>query len=411
MNTTPAPTSATANATSLAKTAKRPTALQYLDRALGELKSLGFAREGDAGTAPIIGLLNQISDLDEDRVAAIARTLDQASHFNEVVREQVAGMNVGQRYEGITARFDSIRDDAKMLVDQYADGKIGTIERVQNVWMKMTRGDIASRFEKIRDLYLEVAEETRNQVERETRILEAYRDFRGALKNSEVLALEVLNTAESHLEAAKANLNAKMDAVNAYGGDDPAERASLELDRDEALRSTQKEEKRYQIAKDLSDNITVGYNTSEVIMTRLVQTTNAKERIYAQSISFFGTNETVLTALTATFTGMHGLHESTQTLEAMKDGINKSLETLSEIGGQVHEAAVKAGYGPTIASAAVKQLVDSVITYQERSQEIINEMRVLSTQNADEIRVAVEDGKKRLARLVESGAAAALEKA
>ncbi|MEM1193553.1 MAG: cell surface protein [Pseudomonadota bacterium] len=402
---------ATANATSLAKTAKRPTALQYLDRALGELKSLGFAREGDAGTAPIIGLLNQISDLDEDRVAAIARTLDQASHFNEVVREQVAGMNVGQRYEGITAGFDSIRDDAKMLVDQYADGKIGTIERVQNVWMKMTRGDIASRFEKIRDLYLEVAEETRNQVERETRILEAYRDFRGALKNSEVLALEVLNTAESHLEGAKADLNAKMDAVNAYTSDDPAERASLELDRDEALRSTQKEEKRYQIAKDLSDNITVGYNTSEVIMTRLVQTTNAKERIYAQSISFFGTNETVLTALTATFTGMHGLHESTQTLEAMKDGINKSLETLSEIGGQVHEAAVKAGYGPTIASAAVKQLVDSVITYQERSQEIINEMRVLSTQNADEIRVAVEDGKKRLARLVESGAAAALEKA
>ncbi|MEO0394284.1 MAG: cell surface protein, partial [Pseudomonadota bacterium] len=73
-------TTATANATSLAKTAKRPTALQYLDRALGELKSLGFAREGDAGTAPIIGLLNQISDLDEDRVAAIARTLDQASH-------------------------------------------------------------------------------------------------------------------------------------------------------------------------------------------------------------------------------------------------------------------------------------------------------------------------------------------
>ena len=403
--------SATKNANALAKAAKRPTALQYLDRALGELKALGFAREDEPGTAPIIGLLNQITDLDEDRVAAIARTLDQASHFNEVVREQVSGMNVGERYEGITAGFDSIREDAKMLVDQYADGKIGTIERVQNVWMKMTRGDIASRFDKIRDLYLEVADETRNQVERETRILEAYRDFRGALKNAEVLALEVLNTAEAQLNNAKANLNAKMDAVNAYSGDDPAERAIHELDRDEALRTTQKEEKRYQIAKDLSDNITVGYNTSEVIMTRLVQTTNAKERIYSQSISFFGTNETVLTALTATFTGMHGLHESTQTLEAMKDGINKSLETLSDIGGQVHEAAIKAGYGPTIASAAVKQLVESVITYQERSQEIIKEMRVLSTQNAEEIRTSVEDGKRRLARLVEAGAAAALEKA
>jgi len=397
--------------TTLTKSAKRPTALQYLDRALGELKSMGFARDGETGTAPIVGLLNQISSLDEDRVATIARTLDQASHFNEVVREQVSGMNVGERYEGITAGFTSIRDDAKSLVDQYADGKISTMERISNMWMKMTRGDIATRFDKIRKLYLEVADETRNQVERETRILEAYRDFRGAMKQSEVLALEVLNTAERELTRAKDDLNEKINSVTNFTGDDPAARARLELDRDEALRQTQTEEKRYQIAKDLSDNITVGYNTSEVIMTRLVQTTNAKERIYAQSISFFGTNETVLTALTASFTGMHGLHESTETLNAMKKGIEESLETLSEVGGKVHEAAVKAGYGPTIAASAVQQLVESVISYQERSQEIIAEMRVLSTQNAEEIRVSVEDGKRRLARLIESGAAKALEKA
>jgi len=386
---------------------QRKTALQYLDRAMGELRALGFAPE-DGEPAPIIALLNQISDLDETRVSAIARTLDQASHFNDVVREQVSGMNVGERYEGITAAFDSIRDDAKSLVDQYADGKISTFERVQNVWMKMTRGDIAARFGKIKDLYLEVASDTRDQVERELRILEAYRDFRGALKQSEVLALEVLETAEKKLEASKAALRERVSAVEGFSGDDAAARATLELDRDEALRALQKEEKRYQVAKDLSDNITVGYNTSEVIMTRLVQTTNAKERIYAQSVSFFGTNETVLTALTATFTGMHGLHESTETLNAMKKGIEQSLETLSDIGGKVQEEAVKAGYGPTVSAAAVKMLVDSVVAYQERSQAIIKEMRVLSTENSKEIREAVEDGKKRLAKLVEEGASAAL---
>ena len=386
---------------------QRKTALQYLDRAMGELRALGFAQE-DGEPAPIIALLNQISDLDETRVAAIARTLDQASHFHDVVREQVEGMNVGERYDGITAAFDSIRDDAKSLVDQYADGKISTFERVQNVWMKMTRGDIAARFGKIKDLYLEVARDTRDQVERELRILEAYRDFRGALKQSEVMALEVLKTAEGKLEASKATLREKVSAVDSFSGDDAAARATLELDRDEALRALQKEEKRYQVAKDLSDNITVGYNTSEVIMTRLVQTTNAKERIYAQSVSFFGTNETVLTALTATFTGMHGLHESTQTLEAMKKGIEQSLETLSEIGGKVQEEAVKAGYGPTVSAAAVKRLVDSVVAYQERSQQIIKEMRTLSTENSKEIREAVEDGKRRLAKLVEEGASAAL---
>ncbi|MEM6414425.1 MAG: cell surface protein [Pseudomonadota bacterium] len=385
----------------------RPSALQYLDKAVGQLRALGIASR-DNEPAPIVALLKQIADLDEDRVTAIARTLDQASHFNEVVREQVAGMTIGERYEGITTAFNSIRDDAKSLVDQYADGKVNTIERIQNVWMKMTRGDIASRFSKIKDLYLEVAADTRDQVERELRILEAYGDYRGALKQSEVMALEVLKTAAAKLDASKNMVSAAVDRVTAYAGEDAAERATLELDRDEALRALQREEKRYQIAKDLSDNITIGYNTSDVIMARLVQTTNAKERVYAQAVSFFGTNETVLTALTATFTGMHGLHESTQTLEAMTKGVNESLEALADIGGKVQEAALKAGYGPTVSAAAVKTLVDSVVNYQARSQEIIAEMRKLSTENSDEIRGAVEDGKRRLARLIESGAANAL---
>ncbi|HVY90208.1 MAG TPA: cell surface protein, partial [Hyphomonadaceae bacterium] len=227
-------------------------------------------------------------------------------------------------------------------------------------------------------------------------------------KQSEVMALDVLKTAEGKLDSAKKVVTDAAAAVAAYTGTDAAARADLELKRDEALRALQAEEKRYQISKDLSDNITVGYNTSEVIMARLVQITNAKERVYQQSVSFFGTNEVVLTALTATFTGMQGLHESTQTLEAMKKGVDQSLEVLAEIGGKVQEAALKAGYGPTISAAAVKKLVDSVVAYQERSIGIIAEMRKLATQNSNEIREAVEDGKKRLADLVQQGAAAAL---
>lgn len=385
-----------------------PTALQYLDRAMGGLRKLGLVPETVGDPAPIVALLNQISELDPDKVTTIARTLDQASTFNDVVRENVSAMKVGERYEGITKAFNSIRDDSKSLVDQYADGKISTMERASNVWMKMTRGDIASRFGKIKDLYLEVQDETANQIERERAILEAYLDFRGAMKQSEVLALDVLGTAEGKLTQAREAVSASVATVEAFTGDDAAERATLELKRDEQLRHLQTEEKRYQVSKDLSDNITVGYNTSEVVMARLVQTTNAKERIYAQSISFFGTNEIVLTALTATFTGMHGLHEGTQTLEAMKKGVDQSLETLAEIGGQVQEAATRAGYGPTVSAASVKMLVDSVVSYQERSQDIIAEMRVMATKNSTEIREAVEDGKRRLTRLVEQGAAAAL---
>ncbi|MCR9269094.1 MAG: cell surface protein [Henriciella sp.] len=386
-----------------------PTALQYLDRAMGGLRDLGLIKDDkSAGSAPIVALLEQISDLEPDKVAAIARTLDQASVFNDVVREQISGVTIGERYEGITSAFNSIRDDARSLVDQYSDGKISTMERVSNVWMKMTRGDIASRFAKIKDLYLEVQTESANQIDREQTILEAYLDFRGALKQSEVLGLDVLDLATYELEDARASVNEAVAKVAGYIGEDPAERAKLELKRDESLRALQAEEKRYQIAKDLSDNITIGYNTSEVIMARLVQITTAKERVYSQSVSFFSTNEVVLTALTASFTGMHGLHESTQTLEAMKDGVNKSLEVLADIGGEIQEAATRAGYGPTVSAASVKMLVDSVVNYQERTQEIIAEMRDLSTKNSEEIREAVEDGKRRLTKLVNDGAALAL---
>jgi flagellar motor protein MotB len=384
------------------------TPIQYLDKAMLRLRDLGLVPE-KTEEAPIVALLNRVSHLDQDKVVAIARTLSQASLFNQVVREQVAAMELSDRYTKITDAFNSIRDDAKSMVDQLEDGRIDTWERLQNIWVKATRGDIAGRFEKIKKSYLEVAKDTNDQIEREHVILAAYQDFRGALKEAEILALQVLTTAEQELQAAQDELQKAMQAVERASPEDLVERARLELARDEQLRAVQAAEDRYQICKDLSDNLTIGYNTSEVVMGRLLQTTNVKDRVYKQAVSFFGTNETVLTALSASFTGLHGLHESTKTLDAMKEGVSRSLEDLADIGGKVQEAALEAGYGPTVRADAVKKLVASVVNYQERSREIIAEMRTLSTRNAAEIREAVESGKQRLARLVQEGDQLALE--
>jgi len=381
------------------------TPLAYLDRALGALRDLGLVPSAPAThEAPIVGLLQQISDLDQDRVVAITRTLAQASLFNEVVREQVAAMDIGTRYERIVNDFNSIRDDARAMVDQMEDGRISTFERLTNMWMKVTRGDIAQRFDRIKRTYLDVTASAQDQIRREEIILEAYQDFRGALKQAEVLAFEVLEKADAERASAKEAVGVAMRAVDEAEGDDAAARARLELARDEAVRALQATDRRYQIAKDLADNLTIGYNTSEVVMARLMQSHTAKERVNAQAVSFFGTNETVLTALTASFTGLTGLHESTRTLEAMKEGVSQSLESLADLGGKVQEEALRAGYGPTIRADAVKRLVDAVVDYQERSREIIEEMRVHSTVNANEIRDAVEDGKRRLAKLAQAAA-------
>jgi hypothetical protein len=376
--------------------------MQYLDKATGALRDLGIMPP-KVDFAPMNALLEKISDLDGDKIAVISRTLGQTEVFNEVVRDQTQAMDIGRRYEDIAKSFNSVRDDAKMMVDQLADGRIDFRERVNNIWMKVARGDIADRFDTIRATYLQVTKSTRDQIEREAKILEAYRDYRGALKQSEVLALEVLKKADKKLETARAALAKASQNVSDYAGSDPAERANLELRRDELLRSMQDEDKRYQIAKDLSDNLTISYNTSEVIMARLHQTTNAKERVYSQAISFFSTNDSVLTALKASFTGLVGLHEATQSLETMKEGVSKSIEVLSELGDKVQEAALRAGYGPTIRANAVVQLVNSITNFQEKSFAIIEEMRKLSTTNSQEIRSAVEDGKRRMAHLIAEG--------
>lgn len=378
------------------------TALKQLDKALKQVRELGLDTKV-AEETPIGGLLEKIYDLDKDNIAVIAKTLQQTSLFNEIVRNEISAMNIGERYEDIVYAFNSIRDDSKRLVDQMEDGKINTFERVSNIWMKVRRGDIAERFDEIKHTYLDVARDAKDQIIREGRILDAYNDFRGAYKQAQVLSLKVLQKAEKELAAAKKALEKSSKTVAAYKGDDITRRAELEMDRDAQIRVLQDEEKRYQIAKDLADNLTIGYNTSEVVMSRLTQTTSAKERVYQQAVSFFSTNEAVLTALKASFTGLFGLHESTRTLEAMKEGIDKSLETLSEIGDKVQEAAIKAGYGPTVKAESVKMLVDSVVNFQIRTREIIGEMRVLATRNSEEIREAVEDGKKRLARLAAEG--------
>ncbi len=351
----------------------------------------------------IVAMIKKISDLDEEKAVAMARTLNSTTVFNEVVREQITAMKVGERYEQIVNAFNSIRDDAYKMVNQLEDGKIDTRERLSNFWMKVTRGDIPSRFEKIKDTYQEVTHDSRDQLEREQTILEAYQDFRGALKEAQVMALQVLKKAEVKVQEAKARLEEAAKTLETNTNTDAEEIARLELARDERLRELQDEDKRYQVAKDLAENLSISYNTTEVIMARLLQSHAAKERVYSQAVTFFGTNETVFTALNASFTSLQGLHETTRTLEAMKEGVNKSLETLAEVGGKVQEEALKAGYGPTLKAESVKKLLDAVINFQEKSRTLIAELRQLSARNEEEIRQAVETGKRRMVELIRSG--------
>lgn len=373
--------------------------VKALDNAAQALNRIGLMMKPEA-EAPVVAAISQVADLSPDDATAIARTLQQASAFNAMVRSEIGEMTIANRYESIASNFNSIRDDAKDMVGYVDDGRVDWKEKASLIWMRLSRGSIPDRFDNIRKTYLTVAKDCKDQIEREKNILFAYQEFRFALKESEVASHRLLQSATAHLEAKKAALQAAQNAVDAADRAQGEQFASLELARDRAMRDLQDEDRRYQVAKDLADNIKASYAAGEVVMARLLQTTAIKERVYHQAVTFFSTNETVFTALSAAFTSLQGLHEGTQTLNAMKEGVNKGMESIADLGTEIQLEGLKAGYGPGLAVDSVRKLVDSVADFQLRSYETIKEMRELSTRNAAEITEAVESGKKRLNNLI-----------
>lgn len=376
--------------------------VNYLDRAVSTLRTLGINIQTEQG-APVVAILEKVARYDNAKVAAIAATLQQSSSFNAAVREQISGMDISTRYADIAERFNSIRDDAQQMAGWMADGKLDFKERVQQGWMRLRRGSIPDRFNDIRTTYHEVAESANDQILRENTILEAYQDFRMALKAAEVQAQELLNTATVALEEKKSALQAANATVEGYAGQDVAERARLELARDEALRAVQDEDKSFQIVKDIADDLKTGYNAAELVFARLQQTHNVKERLYQRAVTFFSTNEVVFTGLSASFTSMAGLAEATNTMEAMKAGMNKGLEDLAKIGGAQLEAGLRAGYGSTLQASSVKALANAVVEFQTHTIKLVEELRKDSSETAKEIENLTEDSKRRFVELVNKG--------
>ena len=84
----------------MSETAVTVQPMRYLDKAMGALRDLGLPLPtASAEESPITGLLSKIMEVDTDRVTLIARVLNQATTFNEVVREQIKAMEVGERYQ------------------------------------------------------------------------------------------------------------------------------------------------------------------------------------------------------------------------------------------------------------------------------------------------------------------------
>jgi hypothetical protein len=366
----------------------------YMQSALDVLRKFEIIpKEEDTRLAE---LLNDVSDVDEAKVVAIAGIVKYMGSFNELVRDNIEQMKVADRYNEITSKFDSIREDSKKMLGQIEDdGKLDLGEKVSNAWMKLARGTTHQRFEKISDIYNDVSKDTAKQLEKETNIISGYMDFRMALKQASILAAELLQIEAKRQNGAQQALISAQDNLSNYIGTDDAEKKRLELAAAEAKKAFSDEDRKYQLIKDVAENLDIGYNVGETLVTKLTQTHEVKDQVYRKSVTFFTTNEHVFTTLDAVYASQYGLNESTQTLESMKDGINKGLEDVAQIGGKIEQAGIKAGYGATLSTESVRKLVDSIVNYQEISRQLIEQMRFEATDSAKEIDDIVNKGNAR----------------
>jgi len=372
-----------------------PSGIQrYLDRAIGVLQKFGVAPAAGS-QSELVKLLDEVKHVDEPKVLAIAKTIQHMSTFNALVRDNVESINIGNRYLDITQMFDSVRDDSKTLIRQLDDGKFSMTEKAQNLWMRLRRGTPSARFEKIMDLYKDVAADTRNQLEREQAIMDGYIDFRFALKEAEILSRELVETHAPTLAAAKTTFANAQAAVTAAATAEQGTRSKLELARDEAKIGYEREDRTYQLLKDVAENLSIGYDVGETLVTKLKQTHDVKDQVYRRSVTFFTTNEHVFTILGTVYTSQQGLNEATRSTEAMKEGVNKGLEDVADLGRDLERAALKAGYGSTISPQSVEKLVTAITDYQVESIKMISDLRKESDLNAKEIRRVVEAGKKK----------------
>lgn len=376
----------------------------YLERAITGLRALGINLLQPVQDAPVLVLLDRVAQYDTTKVTAIAAVLQQSTAFNSMVREQIAGMDISSRFMDITQSFTSIREDAAAMAGWMADGRLDTLEKLKLSWMNLRRGSIPSRFNEIRDNYLQVCKSANDQIARENVILESYMDFRMAMKAAEVDAQHVLAQASAAVEQRTLALDDANTQVSAAEGLAPVERSALELRRDEAVRALQDEDKRYQIVKDIADDLKVGYNTAEMVFARINQVHVIKERQYQRMVSFFSTNEVVLTGLAVSFTSNSGLAEATQTLNATTDGISKGLEALGTTGNQQLEAAVKASYGSTIKVDSVRALADATLSFQTDMHGLTETYRAESSNASRDIADAVEASKRKFAALLSKAA-------
>ena len=348
-------------------------------------------------------VLSQIKELEilgREESLQLTEVFKSIDAFNDVASSQIKEMRAGDRYEVIRKNFESILEDSERMVRQVSDdGKMSFINKLQNKLTKWRRGSVEARFNELRNTAEQVFADAEDQIKRELTVLDAYREFRVGLKESTLVSRVLFERAEVRREEYLGKLQQAQHAVNQAKeeGLAPLELGVLELKRDEAQREFEIEDRRLQIATTISEQLLLSFGISEGVMTRYAQTTEVKEKVQQQSATFYTANNGVLTTLTATFKQLQGLHEQTQTINAMVKGTEDALKRLNSMGTTIQDRALQTAYTVNISPEVLRELYNKTVEFRQHQNQLIEEARRTSKINYDETVKVISEGQRALA--------------
>jgi len=386
--------------TSLQPVSNTTGVLKYLEDSFKYLEAIGI-RIRDKKESRLVEVLQEVADIDQAKVLNIAQVVQYAQAYNELIRDNVKEMRFSDRYGRITELSDSVIEDANTAVEQLKDGKIDRMEKLHNLGVRITRGTPGSRFDKVKEICEQVNGDVKKQVECEKAMLNAYVQFRSALKEGEALSKEVLKTQEANLQKAKDAYVVANETVEKHTADD-SERSRLQGERDRLDFAFKNESRRYQLVKDVSEAFTTAYAAGEVLMAKLAQSHESKDQIYRRGVITLELHDSLFTAMSAAYSSILGGLEAAEVQNARQKSIEKGLEHLSQWGGDVNKKVIEAGYGVMIHAEPIKNAVDAVIKERLESLQLIDKCRQDSTRNAAEVSQIVEEGKQRYQKAVET---------
>ena len=356
------------------------TIVSYVDKATETLQKIGIIIKAETDV-PVLKLLDTIARLDHPRVLAIGRVLQQQNPFNAIVRDQITGMQTVSLHQDIANSFHSIREDIEQMVDWLEDGQFDWAEKIVDRWIKLKRGSVPERFNQIKKNYQVVAKNTADQLAREHSIVEAYQYYRLALKQAEIVCLELLNQSEENLAQAEFTLQQAQNKANNSIHIESTEQALSQLQHTEALRHLQIEEKCYQTIKQLYGYLVASYRATESVLTRLQQMLALKDEIYQQSVTFFTANEMAFTSLATEFKTVGREFGNVKILETMQSGLSNNLHIPAQTETKQIEQGLEKNNGTNIQQHSVHHMIDAIVLYQQSSQQLIDELSNKRTQS------------------------------